>query len=74
MILDPVITRIDGTQECLAACRGKALLLVNTASGCGFTKQVAGLQELYRRITQRGLVVMGFPCNEWSIRSHAGAR
>jgi glutathione peroxidase len=65
LVLDQTITRIDGTQEKLSDYRGKALLIVNTASKCGFTKQYASLEELSRRFADRGLVVMGFPCNDF---------
>jgi glutathione peroxidase len=63
--LDQTITRIDGREEKVDDYRGKALLIVNTASKCGFTKQYAGLEELHRRYGSRGLVVMGFPCNDF---------
>jgi glutathione peroxidase len=44
---------------------GKVLLIVNTASECGFTPQYAGLQKLYEDLSARGLVVLGFPCNQF---------
>jgi glutathione peroxidase len=49
----------------LAQFRGKPLLIVNTASACGFTPQFAGLEELHKRYGERGLVVLGFPCNQF---------
>jgi len=57
--------RIGGDTVPLAQFRGKPLLIVNTASACGFTPQFAGLQELHRRYGERGLVVLGFPCNQF---------
>lgn len=62
---DMELTRIDGSVQSLNSYRGKALLIVNTASKCGFTGQYAGLEALNRRYAERGLVVMGFPCNEF---------
>jgi len=58
-------TRIDGRVESLADYRGRALLIVNTASECGFTGQYAGLEALQRRYAERGLTVLGFPCNDF---------
>lgn len=57
--------RLDGVPENLAAYRGKVVLVVNTASECGFTPQYAGLQELYARYKDKGLVILGFPCNQF---------
>ena len=56
---------ISGHDVSLSAYRGKALLIVNTASKCGFTPQYEGLEALYRDLGARGLVVLGFPCNQF---------
>jgi len=57
--------QIGGQAVPLGQFRGKPLLIVNTASACGFTPQFAGLEELHRRYGERGLVVLGFPCNQF---------
>jgi glutathione peroxidase len=57
--------QIDGQTVPLAQFRGKPLLIVNTASACGFTPQFKGLEELHRQFGARGLVVLGFPCNQF---------
>jgi glutathione peroxidase len=64
-LYDIDVTTIDGARQTLDAYRGKTLLIVNVASTCGFTPQYAGLEELYRRFQDRGLVVMGFPCDQF---------
>lgn len=56
---------IDGRTVSLADYRGKVLLIVNTASACGFTPQFAGLQSLWQAYGERGLAVLGFPSNEF---------
>ena len=56
---------IDGQPQSLAAYRGQVLLIVNVASQCGFTPQYTGLEALYRQHQDEGLVVLGFPCNQF---------
>ena len=56
---------IDGDEEKLGAYRGKTMLIVNVASKCGFTPQYEGLEALYRKFKGQGLVVLGFPCDQF---------
>ena len=60
------LTALDGTPRRLSDFAGKALLVVNVASRCGFTPQYAGLEALHRRFALRGFAVLGFPCNQFA--------
>jgi glutathione peroxidase len=64
---------LDGKPASLADWRGQALLIVNTASKCGFTPQYAGLEELYRTYKERGFSVIGFPCNQFGAQEPGNA-
>jgi len=70
---DFAFTAIDGAPLPLAAWRGKALLVVNTASFCGFTPQYKALQALWERYRDRGLVVLGVPANDFNQEPGAAA-
>lgn len=59
------VTSADGDDVALSDYRGKLLLIVNVASKCGLTPQYEGLESLYRRQRQRGLEILGFPCNQF---------
>jgi glutathione peroxidase len=64
-VYDFQATALDGKPVDLAQYRGKVLLIVNTASKCGFTPQYQGLENVYRELHGRGLEVLGFPCNQF---------
>ena len=64
-ITDFTVKAADGTPASLEAYRGKVLLIVNTASKCGFTPQYEGLEALHRDYAARGFEVLGFPCNQF---------
>lgn len=64
-LYDFVVKTIDGKDKPLADYRGKVLLIVNVASKCGYTPQYEGLEKLYETYKERGLVVLGFPANNF---------
>ncbi|MDB5737624.1 MAG: glutathione peroxidase [Sphingomonas bacterium] len=72
-IYDFSADRLDGTAQSLAEYRGKAMLIVNTASRCGFTPQYEGLEALHRRLQAQGLAVLGFPCNQFGAQEPGDA-
>ena len=65
IIYDIKLKDIDGIDTTLAAYKGKAVLIVNVASKCGFTKQYAGLETTFVKFKDKGFVVLGFPCNQF---------
>src|ERR1700722_10859740 len=72
-VFDFEVDTLDGQPIRLGEFAGKVLLIVNTASQCGFTPQYAGLEKLYRTYNDRGLVVLGFPCNQFGAQEPGSA-
>ncbi|MFP6892673.1 MAG: glutathione peroxidase [Opitutales bacterium] len=64
-IFEHNLSLLDGEETSLAEHKGKAILIVNVASRCGFTKQYSGLEKLYREYEGKGFVICGFPCNQF---------
>lgn len=65
-IYDFKVKKIDGAEISLEEFKGKVLLIVNTASKCGFTPQYEGLEKLYKEYHSKGLEILGFPCNQFA--------
>lgn len=72
-VYDFTVQSLDGETLTLSRYRGKTLLIVNVASECGFTPQYEGLEALYRRYKSKGLVVLGFPCNQFGRQEPGNA-
>ncbi|MFB2926117.1 glutathione peroxidase [Aeromonas hydrophila] len=62
---DLILQRLDGTELPLSTLQGQVVLVVNVASRCGFTPQYTGLEALYHELGPRGLVILGFPCDQF---------
>ena len=67
-VYDYSAASISGTEIALGDFRGRVLLIVNTASQCGFTPQYEGLEKLHRSLAPRGFAVLGFPCNQFGAQ------
>jgi len=72
-LADFTLPLLDGTSQPLAEFAGKVVLVVNVASKCGLTPQYAGLEALYRRYSDQGFVVLGFPCNQFAEQEPGSA-
>ena len=72
MFYDYRVKNISGEEVSMSEYKGKAVLIVNTASKCGFTKQYEGLEELYEKYKDQGFVILGFPCNQFGAQEPGG--
>ncbi|MFT7520605.1 MAG: glutathione peroxidase [Kiritimatiellia bacterium] len=67
------VTTIEGDEIDLSAYQGKVLLIVNTASKCGFTPQYDGMESMYKARKDQGLEILGFPCNQFGMQEPGGS-
>ena len=72
MFYDYKVKNISGEEVSMSEYKGKVVLIVNTASKCGFTKQYEGLEELYEKYKDQGFVILGFPCNQFGAEEPGG--
>ncbi len=72
MFYDYKVKNISGEEVSMSEYKGKVVLIVNTASKCGFTKQYEGLEELYEKYKDQGFVILGFPCNQFGAQEPGG--
>ena len=72
MFYDYKVKKISGEDVSMSEYKGKVVLIVNTASKCGFTKQYEGLEELYEKYKDQGFVILGFPCNQFGAQEPGG--
>ena len=70
---DTAVTTLEGEQKTMRDYEGDVLLIVNTASRCGFTPQYAGLEKLHEENAEQGLRVLGFPCNQFGQQEPGGS-
>ena len=66
MIYDYIVKKRNGEDFSLSEYKGKVMLIVNTATGCGFTPQYEGLEKLYKKYNNKGLEILDFPCNQFA--------
>lgn len=66
--------KLEGGEQSLSEYEGKVLLIVNTASKCGFTPQFDGLEKVFQKYKDQGLVILGFPCNQFASQDPASNR
>lgn len=71
-ILNHNATRLNGQQEELSQYQGQVVLIVNTASKCGFTPQYEGLENVFKQYKEQGLAILGFPCNQFGKQEQGG--
>lgn len=67
-VYDIEVKTIDGKTESLSIFKNKVILIVNTASNCGYTPQYAELEEIYKKFKNEGFLVLGFPCNQFGAQ------